>query len=104
MGQIYGENTDLNGGTQVRVLGTSQKCQIPMHKKILDGYDDFNSYVVILSFRDTTNFERLDIQRYGMSSKASKIVSRTSHNNKNTTVLSTLFLPYLHESYKQLLS
>ena len=98
MGQIRRENTDLTGGTKVRVPGNIQKCHRPRHKKILDGYDDFNNYVVVVSLRATNNFGRLDVRRHVMTLEASRVVCRLSHNSKNTTVLSDLFVTYLHES------
>ena len=82
LGQTHGENTDLTGGTQVPMQGTNQKYHRPRHEKILDGYDDFNTYVVIGSLRATKNFGRLDIQRHVMILEASRVVSRLSHNNK----------------------
>ena len=36
--------------------------------------------------------------------QASRLVSRIYHNNKNTLVLSTIFIPYIRESKNQLLS
>ena len=70
---------------------------------MLDGYDDFNTYTVVGSLGATTNLERSGILCYLMTLEASIVVSRLYHNNKNTTLLSTLFVPYLHESYKQVL-
>ena len=56
-------NTYLDGVTmQVCVPGTRQKYHSLRHKKTLDGYDDFNTYLVVGSFRDTTNFGNL---KYG---------------------------------------
>ena len=76
-------NTYLAGVTmQVCVPGTRQKYHSLRHKKKLDGYDDFNTYVVIGSLRATKNFGRLDIQRHVMILEASRVVSRLSHNNK----------------------
>ena len=43
VGQIHRENTDLTGGMQVRISVTRKKYHHPRHKKILDGYDDFNT-------------------------------------------------------------
>ena len=74
---------------------TGQKYYHPRHKKVLDGYDKFINYVVVGSLKATNNFERLDVRRRMMTSEASVVVSSISHNNKNTTVLSTLFVPYL---------
>ena len=90
VGLIHVENTDLAGGTKVRVSVTGQKYHRLRHKKILDGYDNFISYVVIGSLKATANFGRLDVRRCMMTSEASRVVSSISHNNKNTTVLSTL--------------
>ena len=47
MGRIHRGKTDLTGGMQVRVLGTRQKYNCTRHKKILDGYDEFNTYIVV---------------------------------------------------------
>ena len=62
--------------------GTRQKCHRPRHEKILDGYDDFNTYVVMGSLRATTIFLRLDLRRHVMTLEASILVSKLSHNNK----------------------
>ena len=75
-----------------------------MHKKVLNGYDKFNTYVVVRSLRATTNFGNLDIQHLVMTLEARTVVSGLSHNNNNTTVLSILFVPCVYKSYKQLLS
>ena len=48
VGQINGENMDLTVGTQVRVSVTRQKCHHLRHKKILDGYDKFSTYDVVV--------------------------------------------------------
>ena len=104
MGQIHGENTDLTGGTQVCVPVTRQKYHRPRHNQVLDGYDNFNTYVVVGSLRATTNIGRLDLQCHVMNLYASKLLSRIYHNNNNKTVLQNLFVPYLCKSYKQLLS
>ena len=82
---------------------TRQKYHGSRHNKILDGYDDFNTYVVIVSLRDTNNFVHSDVQRHVMTLEASRVVSRIYHNNENTAVLSLLF-PYIRESHDQLLS
>ena len=94
----------MAGGTQVRVPVTREKYHHPRHKKILDGYDYFNTYAILVSLGATTNFGRLDVRRHVMTLKASRVVSRLSHNNNNTPVFSILFVPYLRESYEQLLS
>ena len=60
MGRIHRENTDLTGGT-VRVPGTRQKYHCPRYEKLLDGYEYFNTYVVVGSLRATTNFGHLDV-------------------------------------------
>ena len=41
------KNMDLTGVAQVRVLGTIHKCQHLRHEKILDGYDNSNTYIVV---------------------------------------------------------
>ena len=64
MGRIHGENTDFIGVTQVRFPVTRQKYHCPRHKKILDGYDDFNTYVVVVSLRATNNFGHSDVLIY----------------------------------------
>ena len=58
----------------------------------------------MVSSRTNTNFERSDVQHHVMTLEASRVVIRISHNNKNTTVLSTLIVPYLRELYEQLFS
>ena len=70
--------------TQVRVKGDINKCHRLTNKKVLDIYENFNTYNDVVSFRVTSY--------------------KIYPNNYNTTVLSTLFLPYLRESYKQILS
>ena len=95
---------DLNGGMQVRVPGNRYKYHRLRHNKILDSYDDFNNYVVIGSSRATMNFGCSDVQHHVMTSKYSIVISRIYHNNKNTIVLSTLFVSYLSEFYEQLSS
>ena len=94
-------NTDLTGGRQLHVPKTRQKYHRLSHKEILDGYDNYNTYVIVVSLRNTTNFVHLYVRRR-ISLEASRVVSRISHNNNNTTVLSILFLPYIRESYEQL--
>ena len=43
---------------EVRVPVTRQKCHCPRYKETLDGYNDFNTYVVVGSLRNTTSFGR----------------------------------------------
>ena len=88
-GRIHVENTDLTGGTQVRVSVTIQKYHHFRYKEILDGYNKFSTYVVVGSLRDTTYFGHLDVQ-YCMTLEASKSLSRISHNNNNTAVSPTI--------------
>ena len=59
--QIHVENTDFTGGMQVRVSGTRHKHHRPRHEKILDVYDNFNTYFVVGLLRATTNFGCLDV-------------------------------------------
>ena len=66
----------------MRVSGIRQKCHCPRHEKILDGYDDFNTYVVVGSLRATTNFGRSDVQCHVITLEASRVLSRLSQNNK----------------------
>ena len=68
----------------MRVKGARNKCHRLRHKKLLDVYENFNTHNAVVSFRVTS--------------------SRISHNNNNTTELPTLFVPYLGESYEQILS
>ena len=88
----------------MRVPGNRHKYHCPRNKKIFDGYDDFNTYFVRGLSRDTNNFGRSDIRHHVMTLEASIVVIRLSKNNKNTTVLSTLFVPYLRGWYEQVLS
>ena len=88
----------------MRLAGVRQKYHRLKHEKILDGYDDFNTYVVSRSLRETIDFGHLDVQRHLMTSEVRRVVRGVSCNNKNTTVLSTLFVPYLNELYIKLLS
>ena len=62
--------------------GNIQKCHRPRHEKILDGYENFNTYVVVGSLRDTNDFGSLNVRRYVTTLEASRVVSRLSHNNK----------------------
>ena len=75
--------------------GTRQKYHRPRHKKILDGYDNFNTHVFVGSSRATNNFRRLEVQRHVMTLEASRVEISIYHNYKNTTSLSTLIAPYL---------
>ena len=104
MGKIHRENADLTGGTQVHVSVTRYTYHRPRHKKILDGYDYFNTYVVIVSLRATTHFGPLDVRRHVMTLEASRVLIRIYHNHNNTTLLSTLSVLYLRKSYEQLFS
>ena len=61
VGQIHGENTFLTGSMKLCVPVTRQKCNCPRYKEILDGYDDFSTYAIVGSLRDTTTFGCLDI-------------------------------------------
>ena len=82
MGQIRGEDTYLNGGMQVHVSGTRKKRHCLKHEKILNGYEDFNIYVVVGSLRATNNSGRLDEQHHVMTLEYGRVVSSIFHNNK----------------------
>ena len=69
---------DLTGVTKVLVPGTRKKCHRPRHEKILNGYDDFDTYTVVLSLQDTTNFDCLDVRGHVMTLKAIRVVGRLS--------------------------
>ena len=84
--------------TQVRVKGAINKCHPLRNKKVLDVYYNFNIYIVVVSLRVTTNFVRLCVRHHVMISEASIVVSRLSQNNNKTTLLLTLFVPYLRKS------
>ena len=90
--------------TQVRVPMTGQKYHCPRHKKMLYGYDYFSTYAIVVSLKATTNFGRSEVWHHIMTLDTSRVGIGLSHNNKNIAVLSTLFVPYLHESYEQILS
>ena len=47
----------------------------------------------------TTNFGRSDVLHL-MLSLDSRVVSRLSHNNRNTIASPTFLVPNLHESYR----
>ena len=85
----------MNGGTQVSVPDTREKCNCLRHAEILDGYDEFNTYAVVGSLMDTTNLGRLDVQRHVTTLEDSREVSRLSSNNKEyisiINPLSTIF-------------
>ena len=70
---------------------------------MLDGYDEFRTYIIVGTLKDTTNFGRL-VVLHRMTLEASRVVSRLSCNNNNTTVSSNFLVPYLRESYTLLLS
>ena len=55
------------GLTQVRVKGDRHKCHRLRHKKLLDIYDNFNTYIVVVSLRATPNFVRLCVHRHVMN-------------------------------------
>ena len=88
-------NTDLNGVMQAFIPVNIHKYHHPRHEKILDGYDYFNTYIVVGILRATINFRRSDVRRHVMALEAIRVVSRISCNNNNTAVLSTLCVPYL---------
>ena len=79
----------------MRVIDNRQKCHSMRHEKILNGYDDFNTYVMVLSLRCANNFRHLDIQHHVVTLEASIVVSRIYHNDNTNTILSTLFVLYL---------
>ena len=95
---IYKSRTLLVVVTQVRVKGAINKCHPLRHEKVLDIYDNFNTYIVVVSLRVTTNFVHLCVCSYVMTSVDSIKVSMLSQNNNNTTLLLTLFVPYLRKS------
>ena len=72
MGQIHGEETDLTGGKRVCVPSTRQKFHRPNYKEILDDYDDFRTYVIVVSLKTNTNIRHLDVQ-HRMVLKANKV-------------------------------
>ena len=82
---------------------TRQKCHLPRYKEILDGYDDFRTYVIVGSLKCATYFGRLDAWRC-ITSEASRVVCRIYNNNNNTPISSTFFVPYLRKSYEKVLS
>ena len=89
LGRIHIENKYLTGGTQLHVPGTRYKYHRTRYKKILSGYEIFNTYAVVGSLRATTSFGNLDVRRNVMTLEASRVVSRISQNNNNATLLST---------------
>ena len=58
--------------------GTRYKCHRPRHEKILDGYDDFNTHVIVVSLKATTNFVCSNVCRHVMTLETSTVVSRIS--------------------------
>ena len=82
-------------GTQVHASVTRHKYNRLRHTKILNGYDNFNTSVSVGSLGATTNFRRSDVQCHVMTSEASRVINRRSHNINITTILSTLFIPHL---------
>ena len=86
--------------TQVHVPETRQKCHCQRQNKILYYYDEFSTYVVIGSLRSATNFKYPYVQRRVITCEASRVLSRIYFNNNKTTVLSTLFIPYVCGSYQ----
>ena len=69
-------------GMQVVVPVNRHKCHPSRLEEILDGYDDFNTYVVVELLRATTNFGCLDVRRHVMTSESSIAVSMIYRNNK----------------------
>ena len=98
-------NIDLTGGTQVCVPGTRQECHRARHEKILDGYENFNTYVFIGSLRDTTNCGRLNVQRHVITLEASRVVSRLSQNCKEydsiINPLCTIYIQILRTTFHE---
>ena len=68
------------------------------YKEIMDGYNIFRTYIVIVSLSDTANLGQLYIGLC-MILGAILVVTLLSQNNKNTTVLSTFLVPYIRKSY-----
>ena len=58
VGQIHGEKTYLTVSKRVHVSVNRQTCHCTRYKEILDGYDDFKTYVIVGLSRVTTNFGR----------------------------------------------
>ena len=56
VGRIHGKNTYFTGGMQVRGPVAGQKYQCPRNNKILDGYENFSTYVIVGSLKAATNF------------------------------------------------
>ena len=84
MGLIHGENTYFSGSTQLSMSGNIYKCHCLRHEKILDGYGGFNTSVVVVTLRATTNFRHLYVQHIVMTLEASIVSSRRYHNINNT--------------------
>ena len=53
--------------TQVRVKGAINKCHCLRHEKVLDVYDNFNTYIVVVSLRASPNFVSLCVHRHVMN-------------------------------------
>ena len=87
MGLIHGENKYFSGGTQVRVTRTRQKRHSTKYEKTLNGYDDFNNYVIVGSFKATTSFRYLDVRSHVMTLEARRVVNMISQNNKEYNII-----------------
>ena len=49
-------NTHFTDGAQVGVTGTRKKFHRPMHEKIMEGYDEFNAYVIVTGYKTSTDW------------------------------------------------
>ena len=68
----------LNGGKQLRVPETRNKCHWPRYTKTLNGYDNINTYVVVLLLRVTTSFGCSDVRCHVLTSEDIIVVRRLS--------------------------
>ena len=51
----------------MRVKGDRNKCHRLRHKKVLNVYENFNTYIVVVSLRASPNFVSLCVHRHVMN-------------------------------------
>ena len=69
----------------MHVPATRHKCHCQRCKEILDGYNNFGAYAVIVFLRATTNFGHSYV-RFSMTSEVIRVISRLYYKIRNTTL------------------
>ena len=111
MGGFEGAKSDsgdsgLNWRTRIWLVVCECACQWlernvlpnsqPGNKKILHGFNDFRTYIVLGSLKDPTIFLCTSLMIF----LPSRVLSRLFYNNNNTTVSSTSLVLYIRKSYR----